>query len=291
MPFPGTITASPQRGAGEDLPGLICHYYNGLPAMPQADHLQQIRDTLSTHRLHLGFRAAAGEPDSVILARALYNVALCEALYPVLHHLEVALRNSLDAVIGANYPASTAGASGPDGLPLAGSWLDAIPGVLGRWERVEIQSIKTKLGAAGKTVTPHRLIAGLSLGFWAGLFTRAYEMGPDSSYVPGAARRTALWPRHLRAVLPYLPRRFATRNHAYRTFKALADLRNQVFHHRPVWRLPLNALHVSTTEAIGWMSPDLKELTTAIDRFPRVFMGGLPPYEQQLAVFLANRAT
>lgn len=223
------------------------------------------------------------------MARALYNLALCEALYPVLHHLEVALRNSLDEVIGSHYPASTAGATGSDGLPLAGCWLDATPGVLGQWECMEIQRVKKKLGAAGKAATPHRLIAGLSLGFWAHLFTRAYEIGPDASYVAGSARRTALWPRHLRAVLPHLPRRFATRDHAYRTFKAVADLRNQAFHHRPIWRLHLNALHVSATRAIGWISPDLKELTLAVDRFPQVLTLGLEPYEQHVARFLAGR--
>lgn len=230
----------------------------------------------------------AGEPDSTILARSLHNLALCEALYPVLQHLEVALRNSLDGVVRAHYPASTAGTVGPDGLPAAGCWLDAAPGVLGQWEIAEIQRVKRKLIGAGKAVTPHRLIAGLSLGFWANLFTRAYEIGPDSSYVAGAAKKTALWPRHLRAVLPHLPRRFATRNYAYRSLRTIADLRNQVFHHRPIWRMQLNAVHVLATEAIGWISPDLKELTVALDRFPQVVTGGLQPFEDQVAAFLAN---
>lgn len=140
-------------------------------------------------------------------------------------------------------------------------------------------------------MTPHRLIAGLSLGFWAGLFTRVYEIGPDSSYMAGTARKTALWPRHLRAVLPHMPRRLATRNNAYTTFKAVADLRNQAFHHRPIWRLPLNALHVSATEAIGWISPDLKELTGALDRFPQVITRGLKPYEDHVTDFVAGRTT
>lgn len=197
--------------------------YSAFVAMSQADPLAEIKDAISSHRLRLAFRATAGEPDSTALARCLFNVALCEALYPVLHHLEVALRNSLDGVITAHYPASTAGVPGPDGLPLTGSWLDATPGLLGPWESMEIQRVKKKLCAEGKALTPHRLIAGLSLGFWANLFTRAYEIAPDSSYVPGSARKTALWPRHLRAVLPHLPRRLVTRNHAYKTFKIVAD--------------------------------------------------------------------
>ncbi|MBW3571342.1 MAG: hypothetical protein KY467_09560 [Gemmatimonadetes bacterium] len=257
--------------------------------MPQVDHLKEIKRALSPHRLNLAFRATAAEPDAATLARCLYNLALCEALYPPLHHLEIALRNSLDEVLRAHYPTSPPGGVGPDGLPYAGCWLDAAPGVLGPWERAEVQRVKQKLRGAGKAVTPHRLIAGLSLGFWANLFTRAYEIGPNSSYVPRTGSKTALWPRHLRAVLPHLPRRFATRDHAYRTFKTVADLRNQAFHHRPIWRLHLNALHVSATAAIGWISPDLKELTIAMDRFPQVVKHGLEPYEKHVAQFLAER--
>lgn len=257
--------------------------------MPQGHHLDEIEAALSPARLRLAFRATAGEPGSITLARSLHNLALFEALYPVLQHLEIALRNSLDRVVSAHYPASTAGTLGPGGLPAAGCWLDATPGLVGQWERAEIQRVKMKLMGAGKAVTPHRLIAGLSLGFWANLFTRAYEIAPDSSYTVGAAKKTALWPRHLRAVLPHLPRRFATRNHAYRSFKAIADLRNQVFHHRPIWRMQLNALHVLATEAIGWISPDLKELTVGLDRFPKVVTSGLRPFEDQVASFLATR--
>jgi hypothetical protein len=154
---------------------------------------------------------------------------------------------------------------------------------------MEVQRVKKKLRAEGKALTPHRLIAGLSLGFWANLFTRAYEIAPDSSYVPGSARKTALWPRHLRAVLPHLSRRLATRDHAYRTFRTVAVLRNQAFHHRPIWRLPLNALHVSATEALGWISPDLQRLTTTLDRFPQVMTLGIRPYEDRVAEFLASR--
>ena len=107
--------------------------------------------------------------------------------------------------------------------------------------------------------------------------------------MPGAARRTALWPRHLRSVFPHLPRRLATREHAYSSLRRLAELRNQVFHHRPVWRLPLNALHVLATDAIGWVSPDLRDVTGALDRFPQVIAAGMPFYEEHVAAFIASR--
>jgi hypothetical protein len=254
------------------------------------DPLIPLWSALSHPRLHLGFRASAGETETTVLARYIYNLALCEAFYPVLHALEIALRNSLDTVLSAHYPAGPASPRAADGLPAAGCWLDATPCLLGSREQEEVRKVKRRLLGERKSVTPHRLIAGLSLGFWAGLLTRRYEIGPGSSYAPVAGGQTALWPRHLRAVFPGLPRRHATRDHVYHVIRGVADLRNQVFHHRPIWRLPLAELHASATEAIGWMSPELRQVTHAGDRFPDLCRKGVAGYEKDLAAYLALAA-
>lgn len=252
------------------------------------DALDGVRSGLSHHRLELAFRATAGEPPFDLAARSLYNLALAEALFPALQNLEIALRNRLDEVVGANCPSGTPGRIGSDGLPEAGCWLDASCGVLARWESAEVARVKRSLVSARKAITPHRLIAGLSLGFWTGLFTRAYETGPRSAYVGGAA--TALWPRHLRAVFPHLPRRLTTRAHAYDSLRRLAELRNQVFHHRPIWRLPLDVLHPLALDTIGWISPDLRDLTASVDRFAAVHAPGLAPHARHLRAFTETRA-
>jgi hypothetical protein len=196
----------------------------------------------------------------------------------------------LDEVVGAHYPSGTPGRIGIDGLPEAGCWLDASSGVLARWEAAEVARVKRSLVAARKAITPHRLVAGLSLGFWTGLFTRAYEIRPQSSYAASAPTATALWPRHLRAVFPHLPRRFTTRAHVYGSLRSIAELRNQVFHHRPIWRLPLDDLHALALDAIGWISPDLRDLTASVDRFPAVHSPGLAPHARHLRAFTETRA-
>jgi hypothetical protein len=254
------------------------------------DPLTSLCTGISHARLHLGFRASASEPDQTVLARYLYNLALCESLYPVLHVLEVALRNSVDAALSAAFPPGPASPRGADGLPVTGSWLDASPCVLGSREQEEIRKVKRRLLGERKAATAHRLIAGVSMGFWAGLFTRHYEIGPASSYVPSAGRPAALWPRHLKSVFPAIPRRVATRAHVHQVIRGAADLRNQVFHHRPIWRLPLPALHAAATEAIGWINPQLRELTVAADRFPDVHRAGVGAYERDLAAHTALMA-
>lgn len=156
--------------------------------MDPMDPVSSLWSALSHPRLDLGFRASAAESERTVLARYLYNLALCEALYPVLHTLEIALRNSLDAVLSAEYPPGRAAPHVVDGL------------------------------------------------------------------------------------------------------RAVADLRNQVFHHRPIWREPLGALHAGATDAIGWMRPQLQQVTRAADRFPDVCRKGVAGYEKDLAAFLALQA-
>src|SRR6185436_6537189 len=168
--------------------------------LSQPEYLRRIETALSADRLHLGFRSSPTETDECVIARHLYNSGLCEALFPTLHTLEIALRNSIDRVLHADLPTSTHGGAGVSGLPSAGCWLDASSGVLGAWEQEEVRKVKQRLVREGKRVTRHRLLAGLSLGFWAGLFTRRYEISPHSSYNPGAGSRIALWPKHLKAL-------------------------------------------------------------------------------------------
>jgi hypothetical protein len=227
---------------------------------------------ISTHRLRLGFQARAGDTPVILLGRHLRNQALSEALYPVLQTLEVTLRNSIDGTMETAFPEAVSGQP----------WLSSRSLVLAPRDREQVEMVESRLRQANKDVTRDRIVAGLSLGFWTGLFTRKYEISNSSSYqsVPGI--QTALWPRHLRATFPYLPKRFLTRDHVYRMLAPLAELRNAIFHHRPVWTEKLNTLHVSATEVIGWINPEVQRLTVKIDRFPAVHQRGEEVYRRLL---------
>jgi hypothetical protein len=256
------------------------------PDSAQATYLAAINTALSPTRLQLGFRASPDETETVVLARYFRNLALCESLYPVLHVLEITLRNRVDEVMGSTFPASTPQRDAQPGeLPAAGSWLDAEPGVLAPGDREEIRRTKSRLFVQErKAPSSNRLVEGLSLGFWTGLFTRAYEVSPRSSYDPADGRPTALWPRHLKRVFPHLARGFRTRQHVYSVLSQMTRLRNQVFHHRPVWHLKLGALHTSATEAISWISPEVKRAVLHLDRFPAVY-----PQEDDNFIHLVHR--
>jgi hypothetical protein len=227
---------------------------------------------LSTHRLRLGFQHRAGDTPELLLGRHLRNLALSEALYPVLQTLELTLRNSIDRTLQAAFPAS---ASGHD-------WLSSTSVVHTSRDRDEVHRVELHLRQAHKEVTRHRIVAGLSLGFWTGLFTRKYEISDSSSYTPTRGVQTALWPRHLRSTFPHVPKRFLTPRHVYGMLAPLAQLRNAIFHHRPIWNEKLNSLHVSATEVIGWISPEVQRLTLRVDRFPAVHQRGEDAYRRLL---------
>jgi hypothetical protein len=229
-----------------------------------------VEAAVSTPRLRLGFQARAGDTPAILLGRHLRNQALSEALYPVLQTLELTLRNSIDAAMEAAFPESAFGQP----------WLSSTSLVLAPRDQKQVETAETWLLSSHKPVTRHRIVAGLSLGFWTGLFTRKYEISNSSSYHPSPGVQTALWPRHLRATFPHLPKRFLTRDHVYRMLSPLANLRNAVCHHRPIWNERLNAMHVSATEVIGWISPEVQRLTVRIDRFPAVHQRGEETYRR-----------
>ncbi|CAA9324623.1 MAG: hypothetical protein AVDCRST_MAG68-2010 [uncultured Gemmatimonadetes bacterium] len=69
----------------------------------QGPHLDALWQVLSRERLEGGYGGSAMRRQDVIV-RYLWNVALCEALYPSLQSLEVALRNTLFNAGEAVYP-------------------------------------------------------------------------------------------------------------------------------------------------------------------------------------------
>src|SRR5689334_21061592 len=93
-----------------------------MPSSAQALPLTSLWRLVSAERI--GSYRRGGADDEEALARYLWNIALCEALYPSLHFLEIALRNAVFEAAAATYPlASTAGAGGAD------CWLEH-PGIL-----------------------------------------------------------------------------------------------------------------------------------------------------------------
>jgi hypothetical protein len=212
-------------------------------------HLPFSRERLEAYR-------PIGGSDLDLIANYLWNMALSEALYPVLQGLEVALRNSLHA----------AGASAfRNDL-----WFDTstvLP--LHKNERAAVNKAKDNLRRHRKPITAGRLVAELNFGFWTNLFNSPYEQ--------------YLWaPPNLGlldATFPHVPRSFRSRKKLQPRLDKIRRLRNRVFHHEPIWNLPnLYDQHVEMIETIEWISPTVRATIKLIDRFPQVYQQGCAAY-------------
>lgn len=217
--------------------------------MPQEEIARQLEAAISAPRLSIYPPAESGETYGAYA----WNIAVCESLYPALHCVEVALRNSIHdsatAYFGDEY------------------WFRTH---LASIEQPLLNEIEKNLRSQGKRLLAGEFVSGFRFGFWVRLFERRYEQ--------------TLWPRLLESVFPQIPRRQRRRDFIRKRLMEIQTLRNRVFHHEPVWNWPdLAERHREVVEAVGWVSPAMRRFLEAIDRFPPVHSAGASGYRHRLA--------
>lgn len=178
------------------------------------------------------------------VARHGRNIALCEAFYPALHMLEVVMRNSIHNAFRHHFAA-------PD-------WYDQ--GWLTSGHLKLVNEAKAELTKRSKPVTPDRVVAELSFGFWCGMFSGAYETHQGA------------WPTLLKSVLPRVPKSWRTRPKIKQRVEAARDIRNRIFHHEPITQYAdLRDRHRKLVELLGWFSPEARQHVEHLCRFSSVF--------------------
>lgn len=223
---------------------------------------------LSVSRL-AGYRTA-DDSDVDVLARYQWNLALAGALYPLLQHLEVALRNALHDAFSHSY--------GP-------RWYEGELVLRTSAQHDQLADAKAELLTSNKTDQPNHVVAALQFGFWTSLMNDIHGRRNDPN---------ALWPRHLDRVFPHLNRpheKFPRgRDVVSSRLNRLRDLRNRIFHHEPIWRgrtvdaaggrmlLRVDDEHRELLEALGWISPTLRAAAEQLDTFPQIFDSGYGLY-------------
>lgn len=155
------------------------------------------------------------------------NCQLSEALYGVIQGLEVALRNAIH-----NLMTNMVGAA---------DWYDKF--AFEDSERDAIDEAKAKIVKKNSTVTPGRVVAELTFGFWVKLFAWPYEK--------------TLWVPCLYRIFPLKMKRTTLHGRLV----DIKTLRNHIAHHERIVRagrdLPKDCREI--LEAIGWVSPTIRE--------------------------------
>lgn len=180
-----------------------------------------------------------GDSELDALVRYDWNLCLCEALYPSMQALEIALRNRLNDVLlrefGRNW-----------------MWDSQL---FGR-ANDQIRRAEDQLTENSKIIENSRMVAELTLGFWVSLHNRRFER--------------LLWQKSnvIQSVFPFIPAKVRNLNYIRPRLKQINDLRNRISHHEPVWRLSLLAEHQLLQEALGWLSPpEVTDFVKGSDRF------------------------
>lgn len=232
--------------------------------MQAQTYIADLERALSPERL-APYHGPGHLPITEALANYFWNVALCEALYPSFHIVEVTLRNTLHQALTTAY-----------GTP---NWFALHAPVLLAPENAALMASRRRLVTDGRIPTPGDVIASLDFGFWTSLFRRSYE--------------SILWrrPGLLADAFPHLPRGRNPRARLAQRFNEIRRFRNRVFHHEPIWqRTDLPRQHAAIREAIGWMSPAMQlTLTTpGFDQFPQVHALGSTHYWHLVIALLAT---
>jgi hypothetical protein len=200
------------------------------------DQISAIEKALSPERLAGYIKIAQGDKRQAI---RLYerNTSLSEALYGVIQGLEIALRNALDRALTKDF-----------GRP---DWYDHIG--LEQKELESIQKAKANITTWGKTITPSRIIAELTLGFWVQLTARKYEK--------------PLWVKYLHRVFPLK----LNRKVLFQRLDSIKNLRNRIAHHEPILARDLQRDYAGIIEAIKWISPTISEWVEKTNCFEERF--------------------
>ena len=219
----------------------------------QHEFYKKVELALSQERLNV--YGQDRPPYIVVMARYLWNIALCESLYSPLQMCEVALRNAIHIVMSDFYQSN--------------DWYDSAN--LTPWGYEQVGSAKKKISQARHSITPGRIVAELHLGFWTSLFEDHYE------------RYSCFLPRGIKRVFPCLPKSQHNRKLLKARLETIRQLRNRVFHHERIihWK-DLNNHHGRIIETIGWISPELEEMALKLDRFAETYSKSIDPWISQL---------
>lgn len=191
------------------------------------------------------YRACCRGDEGAAAAMYARNILIAEAMTPLLHILEVSLRNGIARQLTGRYGRA--------------DWWEAWHGrPLFDSQRAHIDQATSKLRRRREPQTPDKIIAELPFGFWCSLFN--------------ASLQHELW-KDLRLAFPACPKAQRKRNHVSSALNRLRQLRNRVFHHEPlIWLKPeIEAQHQVGVQLVEWIDPRLRRWLAQLDRLPSVW--------------------
>ena len=176
------------------------------------------------------------EPKAKLLYQ--WNVEVASAFWGSLAHLEVALRNTIDARMTLRHA----------NLERDGHWIFDDHYEFGRKESSDkhkqpykdVAIAKGRVTKNQKLITPGQVISEISFGFWHQMVSKS---------------QMRFWP-DLAGGFPHSPDR--TQDTIREPVSRLRDLRNRIGRHHRIWSEDLQAHYVDLLNVVGYIDPDLR---------------------------------
>jgi len=179
----------------------------------------------------------------------LWNLELSSAIFRDIAIGEVVIRN-------ACHDQLTARCLSTIGTP---EWYEHLP--LSDRDQREVAQAKVRITRARRVVTPGRIVAELTLGFWR--------------YLHSARHESTLWTPSLRHAYPFM-----SPQHRADVASRLDDLnllRNRIAHHEPIHALEIGdsnldvvGVHGELLEVLNWIDPAVSNWLKSWSRVPTV---------------------
>jgi hypothetical protein len=167
----------------------------------------------------------------------MWNIGISTAFYPLLHLVEITLRNSLHRELGARFGRA--------------DWWSVAP--LNEHGQRLVKQAQEKVSAPRSRQNADDLVTELTFGFWVGLVSKTYDR--------------ALWVPALHQAFPHYRGR---RDALHAELRQVLWLRNRVMHYEPVHLRDLKADHATIYRLFSYMSPDVAAAARRIDQVPHV---------------------
>lgn len=171
------------------------------------------------------------------VALYVWNARISAAMFETLHHVEVLLRNAIDA----QFPPVDAAASPRD------TWLEDAS-ILNDRSRQRVRETTGRIRRERQTPTRGRVVAGLSFGFWRALFDR---------------KNSALWVTHLHRAFPAGS---GDRAEVAGLMSSLVPFRNRLAHHETIVRRLIKTHYDELLTLAGLIDPAARDWIESVSR-------------------------
>jgi hypothetical protein len=203
-------------------------------------NFQDLESLLSESRLGTYYKLFPTNKEKAV-EYYLLNTQISESFYPLLSTLEIVLRNSIHTSFSIHFKSY--------------DWFSKFtqPELLD-----QVNVAKRKVLRSCSHITPDKIIAELTLGFWASLFYKQY-----AKY---------FW-KPLMHIFPLINPLDKHRDKIAYKLDQTRRFRNRIFHYEPICN-DLNVLaknHNNILDILNWINGDIVTWTKQVDRFNNLY--------------------